>query len=83
MEHRAVELLEELREDARTAPAEFLFLVDDYRSRLEEALQRFRDGRLDARLLEAALVQIRLSYARDLSRLFPSEPPAHRWVYGE
>lgn len=82
MERRAEELLEELREDARTAPPEFLFLVDDYRSRLEETLQRYREGRLDARQLEAGLIQIRLSYARDLSRLFPVETaPAHRWTY--
>ena len=83
MERRAEDFLEELREDARTAPPEFLFLVDDYRSRLEETLKRFREGRLDDRQLEAGLIQIRLSYTRDLSRLFPAEPPpTHRWVYG-
>lgn len=82
MDRRAEAFLAELREDARTAPAEFLFLVEDYRSRLEEILQRYREGRLDARQLEAGLIQIRLSYARDLSRLFPQEPaPAHRWTY--
>ena len=84
MDRRAEAFLEDLREDARTAPPEFLFLVEDYRSRLEETLRLYREGRLDARQLEAGLVQIRLSYARDLSRLFPVEvAPAHRWTYGE
>lgn len=81
MDRRAQELLDELREDARTAPPEFLFLVDDYRSRLEETLRIYREGRMDDRRLAAGLIQIRLSYARDLNRLFPEAAPAHRWTY--
>jgi hypothetical protein len=77
----AVVFLSELEEDRRTAPPEFLSLFEAYLPRLEESIRRFREGALPARELDAHVFQIRLSYARDLQKLLPYEPPpTARWT---
>ncbi len=78
---RAELFLAELREDRRTAPPEFTALFEAYLPRLEEAILRFREGALQGRVLDAHAFQIRISYARDLQKLLPYEPPpTARWT---
>ena len=79
---RAEEFLSELREDLKSAPAEFLALIESYAPRLEEAILRFKERRSSSRELDAGVFQIRISYARDLGRLLPGAPPppTSRWV---
>jgi hypothetical protein len=78
---QAVQLLAELEEDKRTAPPEFRLVTEAYVPCLRESIGRFRDGEIAGRELEAHLFQIRISYARDLQRLLPTEPrPTSRWI---
>jgi hypothetical protein len=78
---RAELLLRELTEDREAAPHEFRGVPDLYLKALLESLEQCRAGRLPGRELEAHCFQIRLSYARDLQRLLPSDPPpTARWV---
>jgi len=78
---KAEEFLSELQGDQRTAPAEFLPVIETYAPRLEDSIRRFRERRISGRELDAHAIQIRLSYARDLSRLLAQEPaPTSRWV---
>ena len=78
---RAVEFLEELEEDRRTAPPEFQSVTETYVPRLLASILKFRERLIARRELEAHMVQIRLSYARDLQRLLaPEPPPTSRWV---
>lgn len=72
---RAEEFFAELEEDRRSAPPEFVPLVETYLPRLGESIARFRAARIGERELDAHIQQIRLSYARDLQRLLPGEKP--------
>ena len=77
----AESFLEELREDRRTAPPEYLALFESYLPRLEEAILNFREGTIEGRVLDAHVFQIRISYTRDLQKLLPYEPPpTARWT---
>ena len=73
---RAEAFLAELEEDRRAAPPEFQPLLETYLPRLGESIARFREGRLGARELNAHVLQIRMSYARDLQRQLPGEAPS-------
>jgi len=78
---RAEEFFSELEEDRRTAPPEFVPVVEIYLPRLTDSIARFKDRRIGDRELEAHIAQIRISYARDLQRLLPGEkPPTARFV---
>jgi hypothetical protein len=70
---RAEEFLSELEEDRRTAPPEYVPLVESYLPRLGDSIDRFKRRAIGGRELEAHVRQIRLSYARDLRRLLPGE----------
>jgi hypothetical protein len=80
---RAREFLAELLEDLREAPAEFTALVEAYLPGLEAAINRFRVGEIGDRELDAGVLQIRLSYARDLQRQLGDERPTSRFVRSE
>lgn len=79
---RAEDFLAELREDLKSAPAEFQSVIEPYISGLEGLLVRSNERRLSSRELDAGVFQIRISYARDLGRLLPGapQPPTSRWV---
>ncbi|HEX7900151.1 MAG TPA: hypothetical protein VF950_20455 [Planctomycetota bacterium] len=78
---RAEEFFQELEEDRRTAPPEFVPLVETYLPRLGESIHRFKERRIGERELDAHIAQIRISYARDLQRLLPGEkPPTARFT---
>lgn len=78
---RAEQFLVELQEDRRTAPPEFLSVFEVFLPRLEESIRRFREGAIEGRELDAHVFQIRISYARDLQKLLPYEPPpTARWT---
>jgi hypothetical protein len=78
---RAEEFFLELEEDRRTAPPEFVPVVETYLPRLGDSIARFKDSRIGERELDAHIAQIRLSYARDLQRLLPGEkPPTARFT---
>ena len=66
---RAWEFLLELMADGRSSPPEVEPVVEGYVSRLESSLRQFLSGRITGRELEAHAIQIRLSYAQDLSKL--------------
>jgi hypothetical protein len=78
---RAEEFFQELEEDRRSAPPEFVPVVETYLPRLGDSIARFKDSRIGSRELDAHIAQIRLSYARDLQRLLPGEkPPTSRFT---
>ena len=78
---RAEEFFSELEEDRRTAPPEFVPLVETYLPRLGDSIARFKESRIGERELNAHVAQIRISYARDLQRLLPGEkPPTARFT---
>lgn len=78
---RAEEFFSELEEDRRTAPPEFVPLVESYLPRLGESISLFKQRRIGDRELDAYTQQIRISYARDLQRLLPAEkPPTARFT---
>lgn len=81
---RAEEFFSELEEDRRTAPPEFVPVVETYLPRLGESIARFKLRSIGERELEAHMQQIRLSYARDLQKLLPGEkPPTARFLRSE
>ncbi len=71
---RAVDFLEELEEDRRTAPPELSPVPSPYVARILGSILKCRERRIAGRELDAHLMQIRLSYARDLQKLLPPEP---------
>jgi transposase len=74
---RARHFLDDLRDDESAAPPEIRDLIAGYASRVGVCLEAASPGRE----LDACLMQIRLSYIRDLERLLPAAPPAAaRWV---
>ena len=78
---RAEEFFSELEEDRRTAPPEFVPVVETYLPRLGDSIARFKESRIGERELDAHIAQIRISYARDLQRLLPGEkPPTARFT---
>jgi hypothetical protein len=77
---RAVEFLADLEEDCRSAPAEFVALVEAYLPALRTAIHRMREQEIGARELDAAVLQIRMSYARDLQRQLGEERPTARFT---
>lgn len=66
---RVRDFLVELTGDGVESPAEVQPIVDGYASRLRDSLRRFLAGHIGLRELEAHAIQIRLSYAQDLSKL--------------
>ncbi len=72
---KAIEFLAELEGDRRTAPSEYVPVIEEYVTRLRDSILRFRDRRIETRELDAHAFQIRLSYARDLQRLLGGGPP--------
>jgi hypothetical protein len=70
-----VDFLADLEEDRRSAPAEFTALVEAYLPALRAAIERFRANETGGRELDAAVVQIRMSYARDLQHQLGDDRP--------
>ncbi len=66
---RAEEFLADLAEDRATAPAEIVPLIDHYINRLREVISRSWDQKISARELDAHLLQVRLTYSRDLDNI--------------
>jgi hypothetical protein len=77
---RAVDFLADLEEDRRSAPPEFTGLIEAYLPALRTAIQRHREQEIGARELDAAVLQIRMSYARDLQHQLGEERPTARFI---
>jgi hypothetical protein len=69
---RAEAFLADLAEDRTTAPAEIVPLIDHYITRLREVIGRSWEGQLRRREVDAAIVQVRMSYSQDLDRILQS-----------
>ena len=81
---RAVEFLAELVEDRRSAPPEYAGMVGVYLPGLRRAIARLQEREISDRELDAAVLQIRMSYARDLQRqLVEEKPPTARFTREE
>lgn len=72
---RAEAFLADLAEDRATAPGEIVPLIDQYITRLREVIALSWDRQLRRRELDAAVVQVRMSYSQDLDRILQSLQP--------
>jgi len=66
---RAEGFLADLAEDRSTAPAEIVPLIDQYIGSIRDAIARAWERHVSRRELDACVLQVRLSYSRDLDRI--------------
>lgn len=73
---RAESFLADLAEDRSSAPAEIVPLIDQYIARLREVIAQSWTRAVSRREIDAAVLQVRLSYSQDLDRILRGMEPS-------